>query len=261
MANLVEKLGEYSPKKFFAGEFPVVREIGTAGEAISQYDLIMLAGADAARMDAATASVPGPGVQTCGKDVVDLISMGTYIDAQGKVHGEVYYVTGFEGFSNVEEEQSGNYFPVHLGSKYAGKEISVTNGDKAEKKATEVDWLIRVQQGKTVVFKDGGDTIMTLDFSEATLDTTVKASAKAKVIAAAAPVSAVPGEVNGPAVVLKATKAGIANVAGIAISDAAIGEPVIYILTGEVFADVVNTNDIDAAEAKAVLRKLSIFMK
>ena len=64
MANLVEKLGEYSPKKFFAGEFPVVREIGTAGEAISQYDLIMLAGADAARMDAATASVPGPGVQT-----------------------------------------------------------------------------------------------------------------------------------------------------------------------------------------------------
>ena len=61
--------------------------------------------------------------------------------------------------------------------------------------------------------------------------------------------------------VLKATKAGIANVAGIAISDAAIGEPVIYILTGEVFADVVKTNDIDAAEAKAALRKLSIFMK
>lgn len=39
MADMIERR-EYSPKKFYAGEFPVVTETGTAGEAIAQYDLI-----------------------------------------------------------------------------------------------------------------------------------------------------------------------------------------------------------------------------
>lgn len=58
-----------------------------------------------------------------------------------------------------------------------------------------------------------------------------------------------------------ATTAGIANVVGIALNDAAKGEPVVYAMTGEVFADAVNMNDVDAAAAKAALRKLSIFLK
>lgn len=58
-----------------------------------------------------------------------------------------------------------------------------------------------------------------------------------------------------------ATAAGIADVVGIALNDAAKGEPVVYAMTGEVFADAVNMNDVDAAAAKAALRKLSIFLK
>lgn len=57
-----------------------------------------------------------------------------------------------------------------------------------------------------------------------------------------------------------ATTAGIANVVGIAITAAAKDEPVVYIMTGEVFADAVNMGDIDAAAAKAALRKLCIFL-
>ena len=61
--------------------------------------------------------------------------------------------------------------------------------------------------------------------------------------------------------IVKATTEGIANVEGIAVSAAAEGEPVVYILTGEVFADAVGLNGIDPAAAKAACRKLSIFLK
>ena len=62
--------------------------------------------------------------------------------------------------------------------------------------------------------------------------------------------------------IVKATKEGIANVVGIAVSEAAAaGDPVVYIMTGEVFADSVGLNGIDPAAAKAACRKLSIFLK
>lgn len=62
--------------------------------------------------------------------------------------------------------------------------------------------------------------------------------------------------------IVKATTAGIANVVGIAVSEAAAADdPVVYIMTGEVFADSVNLNGIEAAAAKAACRKLSIFLK
>lgn len=61
--------------------------------------------------------------------------------------------------------------------------------------------------------------------------------------------------------IVKATTEGIANVVGIAVSAAAEGEPVVYILTGAVFADTVGLNGIDPAAAKAACRKLSIFLK
>ena len=62
--------------------------------------------------------------------------------------------------------------------------------------------------------------------------------------------------------IVKATKAGIANVVGIAVSEAAAADdPVVYILTGEVFADSVGLDGITVDEAKAACRKLSIFLK
>lgn len=57
-----------------------------------------------------------------------------------------------------------------------------------------------------------------------------------------------------------ATTAGIADLVGIAITAAAKDEPVVYIMTGEVFADAVNIGTVDAAAAKAALRKLCIFL-
>ena len=62
--------------------------------------------------------------------------------------------------------------------------------------------------------------------------------------------------------IVKATTEGIANVVGIAVSPAeAEGDPVVYILTGEVFTDSVGLNGIDPVAAKAACRKLSIFLK
>ena len=62
--------------------------------------------------------------------------------------------------------------------------------------------------------------------------------------------------------IVKATKEGIANVVGIAVSEAAAaGDPVVYIMTGEVFADSVGLDGITVDEAKAACRKLSIFLK
>ena len=63
--------------------------------------------------------------------------------------------------------------------------------------------------------------------------------------------------------IVKATKTGIANVVGIAVSEAAAkDDPIVYILTGEVFADAVGIGStLTAAEAKAACRKLSIFLK
>ena len=62
--------------------------------------------------------------------------------------------------------------------------------------------------------------------------------------------------------IMKATTDGIANVVGIAVSAAeAANDPVVYILTGEVFTDSVGLNGIDPAAAKAACRKLSIFLK
>ncbi len=62
--------------------------------------------------------------------------------------------------------------------------------------------------------------------------------------------------------IVQATMDGLANVVGIAVSAAeAEGDPVVYILTGEVFADSVGLNGIDPAAAKAACRKLSIFLK
>ncbi len=67
---------------------------------------------------------------------------------------------------------------------------------------------------------------------------------------------------SGETGIMKATTDGIANVVGIAVSAAeAKDDPVVYILTGEVFTDSVGLNGIDPAAAKAACRKLSIFLK
>lgn len=66
---------------------------------------------------------------------------------------------------------------------------------------------------------------------------------------------------DGSGGLVKATNEGIANLVGIAMAAAEAEEPVVYAMTGEVFADAVGLNDIALADAKAACRKLSIFLK
>lgn len=74
-------------------------------------------------------------------------------------------------------------------------------------------------------------------------------------------IMSVTNKTSGAVTLEPATAADIANVVGIAVNAAEVKEPVVYIMTGEVFADAVNIGTVDAAVAKAALRKLSIFLK
>lgn len=80
MAELVERLGEYSPKMVFAGEFPMLTDTGIAGEAVGQWDVIML--------DAATGNVKR--ATAAGIDTV----VGIAATAAAKSDPVVYYMTG-----------------------------------------------------------------------------------------------------------------------------------------------------------------------
>lgn len=80
MAELVERLGEYSPKMVFAGEFPMLTDTGTAGEAVAQWDIVML--------DAATGNIKK--ATTAGIDTV----AGIAATAAAKNEPIVYYMTG-----------------------------------------------------------------------------------------------------------------------------------------------------------------------
>lgn len=105
-----------------------------------------------------------------GKKVSDLVSSDTRIEETGAVVGTLYYVS-FPEFSNAPAEQSGNYFPLTLGSKYEGKTITIERKDGTSKTAEDIDWILRIpDKDATFTFKDGGETIIALNFAKATLD-------------------------------------------------------------------------------------------
>lgn len=79
MSNLAERLGEYSPKMVLAGEFPMLTETGTAGEAIGQWDIVMLDAAGSVKK-----------ATTAGIDTV----AGIAAVAAEKNDPVVYYMTG-----------------------------------------------------------------------------------------------------------------------------------------------------------------------
>lgn len=80
MAELVERLGEYSPKMVLTGEFPMLTDTGTAGEAVNQWDIVML--------DAATGNVKR--ATAAGIDTV----VGVAAVVAAKNDPVVYYMTG-----------------------------------------------------------------------------------------------------------------------------------------------------------------------
>lgn len=104
-----------------------------------------------------------------GKTVGSLIggtAKITWDGLNGAVTGEIKKVESWQDFNpNNPEEQSGHYFPVKLAEQYTGEEITVQGA--AEKKATDLWWVLRVDVTKKFTFKAQGETLFTLDFSGA----------------------------------------------------------------------------------------------
>lgn len=82
--------------------------------------------------------------------------------------GTLHYVEGFKEFS--ARQANGYYFPIKLGEKYSGKEITCKG--KSTKKATDLDWLLYVVDNKsTFTFSTVEDgTILTLSFENAVFE-------------------------------------------------------------------------------------------
>lgn len=115
-------------------------------------------------------SVPAQGqtLEGLGKQVNELISPDTSIDFLGNVTGTLNYIKGWEQFSTNVDEQSGNYFPVHIDNKYKDKPITC-NGEK-ETTAEDLDWVLLVKnKNSKFTFTCDGKTILTLSFTGATL--------------------------------------------------------------------------------------------
>ena len=93
----------------------------------------------------------------------------------GHVVGTFPYVQEFTKFSGTKAEQEGNYFCLKLGSDCAGKEITVqrTSGSGGKsKKSSDLEWVLRLTDGKDTVYKITADSVpdLVIDFAGATLN-------------------------------------------------------------------------------------------
>lgn len=105
-----------------------------------------------------------------GKNVSDLIGADVKISwtgIAGKVSGTVKKVEGWSEFSTVTEDQTGHFFPVKLDSQYQGKPITLIGNET--KTETDTEWVIKVDKAKNFTFKQGEDTIVTLDLTGASM--------------------------------------------------------------------------------------------
>lgn len=96
------------------------------------------------------------------------------IAEDGGVTGTIHYVESYPEFSDVAGEQSGNYFPFDLDSKYKGKTISVQRNSDTAKESTDLWWILRIPDKDTTFtvrnVTDGNQLIKTLTFAKATLE-------------------------------------------------------------------------------------------
>ena len=89
-----------------------------------------------------------------------------------KVNGTLKHVADFKAFSDVSEEQTGNYLMVVLDPLFEGRPITVERNGADPKTAVDRTWVLRVpDKSTTFTFKEGVWTLFTLDFSETNLPT------------------------------------------------------------------------------------------
>lgn len=96
--------------------------------------------------------------------------------------GTLKYVQQWSEFSNNPDEQSGYYFPVHLGDEYKTKTIKVTGENVKE--AADTEWVLLVKNNQsTFTFECENKTILTLSFPNTKFEPKpVAYSAKSKAV-------------------------------------------------------------------------------
>lgn len=97
------------------------------------------------------------------KKVSDLIDADVQISADGKVTGTVKKVENFTDFS--KEETEGYYFPLTLGEKFSGKEITCKGMEVPETKSHDLDWILKLSNGKESKFTFSAEDAPTLELT------------------------------------------------------------------------------------------------
>lgn len=91
----------------------------------------------------------------------------------GKVTGTFLNVTGWNDLPKPPNE--GHFFGMRINEKYKGKPFTFIKGSEAGNTVEaagddEMFWVLRIDENKKFTFKSGDEIIVTLDFTEATLD-------------------------------------------------------------------------------------------
>lgn len=106
-----------------------------------------------------------PASQTLlGKQVSELAGDDLAVHADGSVTGTFYFVTGYTGFSDQPDEQSGYYFPFHL--EKAGTSMTfLKNGVPVKEEIPfDPDVIFRVTQEDTFEVRVDGARVVTFTF-------------------------------------------------------------------------------------------------
>lgn len=106
--------------------------------------------------------------------VSEMVGEDVRVSSTGKVTGTIKYVTSFPKFSNIEDEQSGNYFPLKLSQ--SGTHMTIKKNGIAKPDKTNMNYdsdiILRVgsKTDKFTIEVDGRE-VVTLDFESADLQT------------------------------------------------------------------------------------------
>lgn len=113
-------------------------------------------------------TIPSQGQTLYGKRVSSLVGDDIRVFEDGTVIGTLKHVTGYTGFSSIQEEQEGYFFPFRLSQ--AGTTMTFKkNGEETKKDiAWEADNVFRVTASDTFEVLVDGSPVVTFNFSKAT---------------------------------------------------------------------------------------------
>ena len=122
-------------------------------------------------------SVPNQRAQVLGMRVSSMIGDDVVVAQDGTVTGTIHYLKEFKNYSSEPEEQKGNFFPIVLNT--TGKKMTLkktVGGDPQPEKNVDFDpsILVRIpEQDTTFAISVDGKSVLTLDFDEATLESSM----------------------------------------------------------------------------------------